>query len=193
VISQGFFILRRYKSIAAMPAVVTDYFIVLFGVLMYNKRMIDNNNENQPLTDVIIYTDGACSGNPGPGGWAAIISVKDIEKEISGFNPDTTNNRMEMSAALFALQTLNRSCRVDLYSDSAYLVSAFNEKWLENWQKRGWKNAAKMPVANKDLWVALLEEHGRHDITWHKVKGHSDNEYNNRCDKMAVNEILKNT
>ncbi|HZK29408.1 MAG TPA: ribonuclease HI [Clostridia bacterium] len=155
--------------------------------------MNDHQNDNLPLTDVTIYTDGACSGNPGPGGWAAIISVKGIEKEICGFDPDTTNNRMELMAALAALQTLNRPCRVALYSDSAYLVSAFNEKWLESWQRRGWKNAAKMPVANQDLWVALLEEHRRHDISWHKVKGHSDNVYNNRCDKMAVDAISRNT
>ncbi|HPX93515.1 MAG TPA: ribonuclease HI [Bacillota bacterium] len=150
-------------------------------------------NQEQALTQVIIHTDGACSGNPGPGGWAAIIRAMDVEKEISGYEPVATNNRMELTAALKALQSLNRPCRVDLYSDSAYLVSAFNEGWIENWQKRGWKNAAKMPVANQDLWEALLAEQLRHDITWHKVKGHSDNEYNNRCDKMAVNEILRNS
>ncbi|NLB51161.1 MAG: ribonuclease HI [Clostridiaceae bacterium] len=153
--------------------------------------MNDQASANKPLTRVTIYTDGACSGNPGPGGWAAIIRAMDVEKEISGFEADTTNNRMELTAALKALQSLNRPCQVDLYSDSAYLVSAFNEHWIENWQKRGWKNAARMPVANRDLWEALWQEHLRHKITWHKVKGHSDNEYNNRCDKMAVNEILK--
>ena len=161
--------------------------------LMYNQGMNVQKHKRQPLTKVIIHTDGACSGNPGPGGWAAIVRAMDVEKEISGYHPDTTNNRMELTAALKALQSLKRPCRVDLYSDSAYLVSAFNEQWIENWRQRGWKNAAKMPVANQDLWESLWEEHLRHDISWHKVKGHSDNEYNNRCDKMAVNEILRNT
>ncbi len=147
----------------------------------------------KPLTDVTIYTDGACSGNPGPGGWAAILMAHGVEKEMSGFERETTNNRMELIAALKALQALNRPCRVNLYSDSAYLVSAFNENWIVNWQKNGWKNAAKIPVANQDLWKALWKEHERHEITWHKVKGHADNEFNNRCDKMAVNEILNNT
>jgi ribonuclease HI len=160
---------------------------------MYNIGMKREDSAGRPLTPVIIYTDGACSGNPGPGGWAAIIRAMDVEKEISGFDPDTTNNRMELTAALKALEFLNRPCSVDLYSDSAYLVSAFNEHWILNWKKRGWKNAAKMPVANQDLWEALWQEHLRHEVRWHKVKGHSDNEYNNRCDKMAVGEILRNT
>ncbi len=161
--------------------------------LMYNNGMMKSKKRKSDLTGVIIHTDGACSGNPGPGGWAAIIQALGVEKEISGFSPDTTNNRMELTAALQALRSLNRPCRVDLYSDSAYLVSAFNENWIENWQKRGWKNSAKMPVANQDLWEGLWAENLRHDISWHKVKGHSDNEYNNRCDKMAVNEISRNT
>ncbi|HHW93054.1 MAG TPA: ribonuclease HI [Clostridiaceae bacterium] len=155
--------------------------------------MTYRKKSKQQLTDVTIYTDGACSGNPGPGGWAAIIIALGVEKEISGFERDTTNNRMELLAALKALQELNRPCHVELYSDSAYLVSAFNENWIVNWQKNGWKNAAKMPVANQDLWKALWQEYIRHEITWHKVKGHADNEYNNRCDKMAVNEIQRNT
>ncbi len=156
-------------------------------------NMINPRKRKQPLTEVTIYTDGACSGNPGPGGWAAILLAHGVEKEMSGFEEDTTNNRMELIAALKALQALNRPCRVNLYSDSAYLVSAFNENWIINWQKNGWKNAAKIPVANQDLWKALWKEHERHEITWHKVKGHADNEYNNRCDKMAVNEILRNS
>ena len=156
-------------------------------------NMINPRNRIQPLTEVTIYTDGACSGNPGPGGWAAILMAQGVEKEMSGFEEETTNNRMELIAALKALQALNRPCRVNLYSDSAYLVSAFNENWIINWQKNGWKNAAKIPVANQDLWKALWKEHERHEITWHKVKGHADNEYNNRCDKMAVNEILRNS
>lgn len=159
---------------------------------MYTIAMITQNNKKN-LTEVTIYTDGACSGNPGPGGWAAIIRAMEVEKELSGFEAATTNNRMELTAALMALKDLKRPCRVNLYSDSAYLVSAFNEAWIENWQKRGWKNSAKMPVANQDLWEALWAQHLRHEVTWHKVKGHSDNEYNNRCDKMAVNEIRRNS
>jgi len=115
-----------------------------------------------------------------------------VEKEISGFEPDTTNNRMELTAALEALKELKRPCNVTLYSDSAYLVSAFNENWIQNWQKRNWKNAAGMPVSNRDLWEALWEEQKQHKMTWRKVRGHADNPYNNRCDKMAVNEIKEN-
>ncbi len=158
---------------------------------MYNGSMIHPMKHEKKLTEVTIYTDGACSGNPGPGGWAAIMIARGTEKEMSGFDPDTTNNRMELTAALMALRALNRPCRVQLFSDSAYLVSAFNENWIVNWQRNGWKNAAKIQVANKDLWQALWNEHLRHEITWMKVKGHADNEYNNRCDKMAVREIEK--
>lgn len=142
-------------------------------------------------TEVDIYTDGACSGNPGPGGWAAILMVPGIEKTISGSEAATTNNRMELTAALEALKALKWSCQVRLYSDSAYLVSAFTRGWLENWQRNGWKNAAKDPVSNLDLWQALLEAARPHQIEWIKVQGHADNEYNNRCDQLAVAEIRK--
>jgi ribonuclease HI len=141
------------------------------------------------LSGIQIYTDGACSGNPGPGGWAAVLLFGEHEKELSGFVPDTTNNRMELLAAIKGLQALKQPCVVDLYSDSAYLVSAFNEGWLENWQRKNWKNAAKQPVANVDLWKQLLDLSNRHEVTWHKVKGHSDNAYNNRCDELAVAAI----
>ncbi|MGB4609717.1 MAG: ribonuclease HI [Saccharofermentanales bacterium] len=144
-------------------------------------------------SQVDIYTDGACSGNPGPGGWAAILKFGSFEKEISGFEPDTTNNRMELIAAIKGLSELNRPCKVNLYSDSAYLVKAFNENWLENWQKNGWRNAAKQPVSNSDLWQQLLSIAAQHDINWIWVKGHGDNPYNNRCDELAVQEIKQNT
>ncbi|NLM19364.1 MAG: ribonuclease HI [Clostridiaceae bacterium] len=144
----------------------------------------------QSLVD--IYTDGACSGNPGPGGWAAILKVGSFEKEISGFEPDTTNNRMELMAAIKGLSELNRPCKVNLYSDSAYLVKAFNEKWLTNWQKNGWRNAAKQPISNSDLWQELLNLAAQHEIKWIWVKGHADNPYNNRCDELAVQEIKNN-
>lgn len=141
------------------------------------------------LNHVTIYTDGACSGNPGPGAWAAVLIFGNIEKEISGFVENTTNNRMELQAAIEGLKALNQPCRVDLYSDSAYLVSAFKQNWLKNWQKNQWKNAAGQAVSNKDLWLELLRLADIHDITWHKVKGHADNKYNNRCDELAVNKI----
>ena len=143
----------------------------------------------QSLVD--IYTDGACSGNPGPGGWAAILKVGSFEKEISGFEPDTTNNRMELMAAIKGLSELNRPCKVNLYSDSAYLVKAFNEKWLPI-GKNGWRNAAKQPISNSDLWQELLNLAAQHEIKWIWVKGHADNPYNNRCDELAVQEIKNN-
>jgi len=138
---------------------------------------------------VRIYTDGACSGNPGPGGWAACLLHGTNYKEISGFVPQTTNQRMEMLAAVEGLQQLKRPCRVRLYSDSAYLINAFTLGWITNWQKNGWLNARKQPVANADLWRRLLELGKTHEIEWIKVKGHSDNKYNNRCDALARAEI----
>ena len=143
----------------------------------------------QPTVE--IYSDGACSGNPCPGGWAAILRYGDYEKEISGYDPDTTNNRMEMTAALMALRELNQPCHVILHSDSAYLINAFRHKWLDKWVKNGWKNAAGNDVINTDLWKALLKENERHDIEWFKVKGHADDADNIRCDKMAVEEIKR--
>lgn len=134
---------------------------------------------------VEIYTDGACSGNPGPGGWAAILIFGEHEKEISGFEPMTTNQRMELTAAIRALESLKRPCRVRLYSDSAYLVNAFNLGWLDNWRRNGWLNARKQPVSNGDLWQRLTELAEIHQIQWIKVQGHSDNKYNNRCDALA--------
>lgn len=138
---------------------------------------------------VDIYTDGACSGNPGPGGWGAILIYKGSEKELKGNHPETTNNRMEMTAALEALKALKHPCQVQLHSDSAYLVNAFRQGWLEKWQRNGWQTAGRKPVENQDLWLELLEMTERHRVTWIKVKGHADNEYNNRCDKIAVDAI----
>jgi len=140
---------------------------------------------------VEIFTDGACSGNPGPGGWAAVLIYNGKEKEISGSEPQTTNNRMEMQAAISALKTLKFPCRVKLSSDSAYLVNAFNNGWLQNWQRNGWKNSKKDPVENKDLWEELLALSRIHDVQWIKVKGHADNKYNNRCDELAVAAIVE--
>lgn len=143
------------------------------------------------LSGVIIYTDGACSGNPGPGGWGAVLRFGDKMREMSGYAPKTTNNRMEIMAAIAALEALKRPCQVELYSDSAYLVNAWQKGWLANWQKNGWQNAQKKPVENKDLWQRLLQAAGRHRVNWHKVKGHADNPWNNRCDELAVAEVKR--
>jgi ribonuclease HI len=135
---------------------------------------------------VSIYTDGACSGNPGPGGWGAVLSYQGTQKELSGGEPMTTNNRMEMMAAICALRALKEPCAVQLHSDSAYLVNAFNSRWLDNWQRNGWRTAKNDAVENQDLWLSLLELSQTHRIQWIKVKGHSNDAINNRCDYLAV-------
>lgn len=138
------------------------------------------------LTKVTIYTDGACSGNPGPGGWGAILQASGAEKEMSGGEALTTNNRMELMAVISSLEALTRPCAVELYSDSAYVVNAFNQNWIAGWQRNGWKNSAKAEVANVDLWKRLLIQTEKHQVKFIKVKGHADNEFNNRCDRLAV-------
>lgn len=143
------------------------------------------------MEDVTIYTDGACSGNPGPGGWGAILMYKDMKREISGGKADTTNNIMELSAVIEALKLLKYPCRVQLYSDSAYVVNAFLQNWIINWQKNNWKTSDKKDVKNKELWQELLELTKTHQVKFIKVKGHADNEYNNRCDELARNAIKK--
>lgn len=137
------------------------------------------------MKEVTIYTDGACSDNPGPGGWGAILMYEGHRKEISGAEASTTNNRMELTAAIEALSRLKYPCKVLLYSDSAYLVNCFNNRWYEGWQRNGWKNSKGQPVENQDLWQRLLELMQKHDVSYIKVKGHSDNEWNNRCDELA--------
>ena len=141
------------------------------------------------MKQVIIYTDGACSGNPGPGGWGAILIYKNKKLELSGYEAHTTNNRMELLAPIEALSRLKEPCAVDVYSDSAYLANAFRQRWLENWQRNGWRKSDKKPVENQDLWQELLKYVEIHAITWHKVKGHADNPLNNRCDELATGEI----
>ncbi|MCX7708825.1 MAG: ribonuclease HI [Clostridia bacterium] len=143
------------------------------------------------MKKVIIYTDGACSGNPGPGGWAAILRFGEHEKVISGYEEETTNNKMELLAAIEAFRRLKESCEVELYSDSAYLINGFVQRWVEGWKAKGWINSSKEPVKNIDLWKELDSFNKTHRVHWIKVKGHSDNEYNNRCDKLAVEEIKK--
>lgn len=140
---------------------------------------------------VTIYTDGACSGNPGPGGWGALLMFKGNKKEISGGKRDTTNNVMELTAVIEGLKLLKFSCKAHLYSDSAYVVNAFLQGWIYNWKKNGWKTAGKEPVKNKELWEELYNLTKIHQVTFHKVKGHSDNEYNNRCDELAREAIKK--
>ncbi len=143
------------------------------------------------MKTVTIYTDGACSGNPGPGGWGAILEWQGHEKELSGGEAQTTNNRMELTAVLAALSLLKEPCTVELYSDSKYVVDAIDKGWLYGWQKKGWIKADKKPVLNVDLWQQLLTQLGRHTVHLHWVKGHAANEKNNRCDQLAVAESRK--
>lgn len=140
---------------------------------------------------VKIYTDGACSGNPGPGGWGAILDFKGKTKELSGHMSDTTNNRMELFAVISALGALKEPCTLDVYSDSSYLVNAFQEDWIGNWQGNGWMTSAKKSVENSDLWKLLLQliKAKKHDVTFHKVKGHGEDPLNNRCDVLARDAI----
>ncbi len=143
------------------------------------------------MKEVEIYTDGACSGNPGPGGYCAILEFNGKEKVISGGEKNTTNNRMELLAVIVSLKALKEKCHVKLYSDSAYVCNAINNNWLNTWQVNNWKTANKKEVLNKDLWDELLNLLSLHKVEFIKVKGHADNEKNNRCDKIARNEILK--
>ena len=143
------------------------------------------------MKEVELYTDGSCSGNPGPGGWGAILRFRGLEKELSGGERETTNNRMELTAAIRGLEALKEPCRVALYTDSQYIANAINQHWLVNWKKRGWKKADKSPVLNRELWEALDAQLSRHDVTFHWVKGHADNAYNNRCDALAVAQTRK--
>ena len=143
------------------------------------------------LKKVELYTDGACSGNPGKGGYGGILIYKGIEKEYSGFADNTTNNRMELTAVIMGLKMLKEPVEIDIYSDSAYTVNAFLEGWIENWINNNWRTAGKKLVQNVELWQELLELIHPHKVTWHKVKGHADNAYNNRCDKLATGEIAK--
>ncbi|WP_367605596.1 ribonuclease HI [Legionella sp. W05-934-2] len=135
-----------------------------------------------------IYTDGACQGNPGPGGWGAILRYKDHEKELSGAEALTTNNRMELMAAIKALQALKRSCRVDVYTDSQYVRRGMTE-WLNAWKQKQWRNAQNKPVKNADLWQELDTLAQKHDIHWHWVKGHAGHPENERADRLATSAI----
>lgn len=140
------------------------------------------------MKKVVIYTDGACSGNPGKGGWGAVLIYGKHEKPISGAEAETTNNRMEMKAAIESLKTLKQPCSIDLYTDSKYLQDGINE-WVKTWVINGWKNANKKPVKNADLWQELLHETARHIVTWHWVKGHAGDVYNEKADSLAREAI----
>ena len=143
------------------------------------------------MKTVTLYTDGACSGNPGPGGWGAILEFMGHEKELSGGEESTTNNRMELTAVIRGLEALKEPCIVELYSDSKYVIDGLQKGWAEGWRKRGWVKSDKKPALNPDLWGRLLDLTEKHQLRYHWVKGHAENEKNNRCDEMAVNEWKK--
>lgn len=143
------------------------------------------------MKDIVLYTDGACSGNPGKGGWAAILQYAGHEKVLSGGEVETTNNRMELMAVIKGLEALKEACHVEIFSDSAYVVNAFLQGWIDSWIANNWKTSSKKAVLNVDLWQRLLKLLEKHEVSWNKVKGHADNELNNRCDKLARGEIEK--
>lgn len=141
------------------------------------------------MNNVQIYTDGACSGNPGAGGYAAILMCSSNIREVYGAQQDTTNNQMELMAVIEGLKALNKPCVAEVFSDSAYVVNAFNQGWIETWIKNGWRTSNRKGVQNVDLWKRLIELTKIHTVTFHKVKGHADNKFNNRCDELARNAI----
>lgn len=143
------------------------------------------------MKKIDLYTDGSCSGNPGPGGWGVVLRFNGLEKELSGGERDTTNNRMELTAVIEGLKALKEQCEVTIYSDSQYFCKAINEGWLKGWIARGWKKADKSPVLNVDLWQEIKAELDKHTIKIVWVKGHADNEFNNRCDRLAVTQTEK--
>lgn len=138
------------------------------------------------MKTVYIFTDGACSGNPGPGGWGAVLRYNTAEKELSGSEKDTTNNRMELTACIEALKTLKEPCRVELTTDSQYVVNGITKGWAESWRRNGWKKSDKKPALNSDLWGELLELCERHEVNFNWIKGHAGHEENERCDRLAV-------
>ncbi len=164
-----------------------------FALILLNERIVllAWSGAGIFVKTVLIYTDGACSGNPGPGGWGCLLIYGDQQRELSGAEADTTNQRMELQAAVAGLSALKEPCRVLLYSDSAYLVNGFRQGWLANWQKNGWVNSKKEPVANQDLWQELGRLAQIHQVEWHKVRGHQGQPENERCDELARKAINK--
>lgn len=155
------------------------------------EQKITANNENKPLKQVNIYTDGACSGNPGAGGWACILVYGEREKEISGGEKETTNNRMELTAVIEGLSALKERCEVTIYSDSTYVLNGLTKGWAESWRKNGWIKGDKKPALNPDLWEKLLNLTAFHKMNYVWVKGHNGHDYNERCDRLAVSEYEK--
>ena len=143
------------------------------------------------MKEVKLYTDGACSGNPGPGGWGFVLKCKNKERQDSGYSENTTNNIMELTAVIKGLEAINKPCNLTVYSDSAYVCNAFIQNWITSWQNNGFKTSKKTDVLNKDLWLRLIELLQIHNYKFVKVKGHADNNYNNICDKLATSEIKK--
>ncbi len=147
---------------------------------------------NEKLLNVDLYTDGACSGNPGAGGWGYVLKCKNKEKQESGFVPNTTNNQMELTAVIEGVKAINKPCNLTIYTDSTYVHNAFSENWIDNWISNNFINSRKKEVANKDLWIELLDALKIHNYKFVKVKGHSNNVYNNICDKLATTAIKDN-
>lgn len=152
---------------------------------------LEEDRKEQTMKTVSVYTDGACSGNPGPGGWGAILIYKGVERVLSGGEKMTTNNRMELSGVIAALQALKEPCIVELWSDSKYVIDALEKGWAVSWRAKGWRKADKKPALNSDLWEVLLSLTEKHEMHYHWVKGHAENEYNNHCDALAVKEREK--
>lgn len=162
-----------------------------WGNLPRRWRNHKNRRRNPHMKRVKLYADGACSGNPGPGGWGVILMLGEHQKELSGGEADTTNNRMELTAVIKGLEALKEPCIVELYSDSKYIIDGLEKGWAEGWRAHGWVKPDKKPAQNPDLWGRLLELCEQHTVNLHWVKGHADNTYNNRCDRMAVSEWMK--
>ena len=167
-----------------------DFFADILYPWRWNCRLRKRRGR-QGMKTVTIYTDGACSGNPGPGGWGAILMYGQHKKELSGGEGHTTNNRMELTGVITALEALKEPCVVELYSDSKYVIDALEKGWARGWQAKGWVKADKKPALNPDLWQRLLELCDYHKVNLHWVKGHAQNPYNNRCDELAVAQSQK--
>ena len=161
------------------------------GIIESSRPALRGIRTEEPMKQIEIFTDGACSGNPGPGGWGAVLRYRQHEKELSGGEAETTNNRMELMALIAALEQLKEPCEITLCSDSKYVIDGLEKGWAKGWRARGWKKADKKPALNPDLWQRLLELEEIHRITYHWVKGHASNEKNNRCDELAVMESRK--
>jgi ribonuclease HI len=164
----------------------------LFSFWTFARQSITQHHETAPMTDsrpqVDIFSDGACSGNPGPGGWGTLLHCGKHVRELSGFDPCTTNNRMELMGAIAGLEALKRPCRVNLTTDSRYVQKGITE-WIHGWIRKGWKNSRKEDVANRDLWERLLELTRRHQVEWHWIRGHAGHAENERCDQLARDAI----